>query len=41
MKQIIQYLKNGEANLEAISAPVVKSGCVLIKTSRALVPLGS
>lgn len=41
MKQIIQDLKNGETILEEVPVPMVKSGCVLIKTSRTLVSLGT
>lgn len=41
MKQIIQDLKNGATVLEEVPAPQVKSGCVLIKTTRSLVSLGT
>lgn len=41
MKQIIQDLKNGETILEEVPVPMVKSGSVLIKTSRTLVSLGT
>jgi predicted dehydrogenase/threonine dehydrogenase-like Zn-dependent dehydrogenase len=41
MKQIIQDLKSGETILEEVPAPQVKSGCVLIKTTRTLVSLGT
>ncbi|UII77597.1 bi-domain-containing oxidoreductase [Flagellimonas sp. HMM57] len=41
MKQIIQDLKNGETILEEVPVPMTKSGCVLIKTSRTLVSLGT
>ena len=41
MKQIIQDLKNGETILEEVPVPMIKSGCVLIKTSRTLVSLGT
>lgn len=41
MKQIIQDLKNGQTVLEEVPAPQVKSGCVLIKTTRSLVSLGT
>ena len=41
MKQIIQDLKNGATILEEVPAPLVKSGCVLIKTTRTLVSLGT
>ena len=41
MKQIIQDLKNGETILEEVPVPMVKSGAVLIKTSRTLVSLGT
>ncbi|WP_047417867.1 bi-domain-containing oxidoreductase [Cellulophaga sp. Hel_I_12] len=41
MKQIIQDLKNGETILEEIPVPMTKSGCVLIKTTRSLVSLGT
>ena len=36
MKQIIQDLKQGNTILEEVPAPQVKSGQVLIKTSRTL-----
>lgn len=41
MKQIIQNLKSGETLLEEVPAPQVKSGHVLIKTSKSLVSLGT
>lgn len=41
MKQIIQDLKSGATILEDVPAPMVKSGCVLIKTTRSLVSLGT
>lgn len=41
MKQIIQDLKSGETILEEVPAPVVKSGTVLIKTTKTLVSLGT
>ena len=41
MKQIIQNLKNGDTILEEVPVPRVKSGCVLIKTTRTLVSLGT
>ena len=41
MKQIIQNLKNGDTILEEVQVPGVKSGCVLIKTTRTLVSLGT
>ena len=41
MKQIIQDLKNGETILEEVPVPMVKSGHVLIKTTRSLVSLGT
>lgn len=41
MKQIIQDLKNGETILEEVPVPLVKSGHVLIKTTRSLVSLGT
>lgn len=41
MKQIIQDLKSGATVLEEVPAPMVKSGCVLIKTTRTLVSLGT
>ncbi|WP_136482665.1 bi-domain-containing oxidoreductase [Cognatitamlana onchidii] len=41
MKQIIQDLKNGETILEEVPVPMVKSGHVLIKTSKTLVSLGT
>nr|WP_299171061.1 bi-domain-containing oxidoreductase [uncultured Allomuricauda sp.] len=41
MKQIIQDLKNGETILEEVPVPTVKTGYVLIKTTRSLVSLGT
>lgn len=41
MKQIIQDLKNGATILEEVPVPQVKGGCVLIKTTRTLVSLGT
>lgn len=41
MKQIIQDLKNGTTILEEVPTPIVKSGCVLIQTTRTLVSLGT
>ena len=41
MKQIIQDLKKGDTILEEVPVPRVKSGCVLIQTTRTLVSLGT
>lgn len=41
MKQIIQDLKSGETLLEEVPAPQVKTGYVLIQTTRSLVSLGT
>ena len=41
MKQIIQDLKSGQTILEEVPVPQVKSGYVLIKTTRTLVSLGT
>ena len=41
MKQIIQDLKSGDTILEEVPVPNVKAGCVLIKTTRTLVSLGT
>ncbi len=41
MKQIIQDLKNGNTILEVVPAPSVKSGHLLIETTRSLVSLGT
>jgi predicted dehydrogenase/threonine dehydrogenase-like Zn-dependent dehydrogenase len=41
MKQIIQDLGSGETILEEVPAPLVKSGQVLIQTTRSLVSLGT
>ncbi|MEA5459576.1 bi-domain-containing oxidoreductase [Arcicella sp. LKC2W] len=41
MKQLIQNLRTGETSLEEIPIPQVKKGCVLIKTHRSLVSLGT
>ncbi len=41
MKQIIQDLKTGATILEEVPAPQVKTGSVLVKTTRTLVSLGT
>ena len=41
MKQLIQHLQTGETILEEIPVPQIRKGCVLIKTSRSLVSLGT
>ena len=41
MKQIIQSFKSGQTVLEEVPAPRVKKGCVLIKTTRSLVSVGT
>ena len=41
MKQIIQDLKKGDTVLEEVPVPKVKSGTVLIQTTRTLVSLGT
>ena len=41
MKQIIQDLKNGATILEEIPTPMIKSGHILIQTTRSLVSLGT
>jgi predicted dehydrogenase/threonine dehydrogenase-like Zn-dependent dehydrogenase len=41
MRQIIQDLKDGATILEEVPAPIVKSGEVLIQTTRSLVSLGT
>ena len=41
MKQIIQDLKKGDTILEEVPVPRVKSGNVLIQTTRTLVSLGT
>ena len=41
MKQIIQDLKKGDTILEEVPVPRVKSGSVLIQTTRSLVSLGT
>ncbi len=41
MKQIIQDLKSGETILENVPAPMIRRGCVLIRTHRSLVSLGT
>ena len=41
MKQIIQDLKSGATILEEVPVPLVKSGSVLVKTTRTLVSLGT
>ena len=41
MKQIIQDLKSGDTILEELPVFNVKSGCVLIKTTRTLASFGA
>lgn len=41
MKQIIQDLKNGDTILEEVPVPQIRSGHVLIKTTKSLVSLGT
>jgi len=41
MKQIVQSFKTGETILEEVPAPEVSAGCVLIKTTKSLVSLGT
>ncbi len=41
MKQIVQDLKSGNTILEEVPVPQIRSGCVLIKTHRSLVSLGT
>jgi predicted dehydrogenase/threonine dehydrogenase-like Zn-dependent dehydrogenase len=41
MRQIVQSLKNGETILEEVPAPQMKTGHVLVATSRTLVSLGT
>ena len=41
MKQLIQNFQTGETLLENIPVPQVRKGCVLIKTHRSLVSLGT
>ena len=41
MKQIVQDLKSGNTILEEVSVPKVRRGCVLIRTHRTLVSLGT
>ena len=41
MKQIIQNLQSGETILEAVPAPAIRSGHVLIRSTRSLVSLGT
>ncbi|MFQ3576576.1 MAG: bi-domain-containing oxidoreductase [Cytophagales bacterium] len=41
MKQIVQNLKNGETLLEEVPVPEVKTGHLLIQTSKSLVSLGT
>lgn len=41
MKQIIQNLRTGETKLEKVPAPMVRSGHVLIQTSRSLISSGT
>jgi predicted dehydrogenase/threonine dehydrogenase-like Zn-dependent dehydrogenase len=41
MKQIIQDLKSGETILEEVPVPQVRNGCVVIRTHRSLVSLGT
>ena len=41
MKQIVQDLKKGDTILEEVPVPRLKTGSVLIKTTRTLVSLGT
>lgn len=41
MKQIIQDLKSGKTILEEVPVPNIKAGCVLVRTTRTLVSLGT
>lgn len=41
MKQILQSFKTGETILEEVPVPQVKPGCLLIKTTKSLVSLGT
>jgi predicted dehydrogenase/threonine dehydrogenase-like Zn-dependent dehydrogenase len=41
MQQVIQNLKSGETILEEVPAPAIRSGHVLIQSSRSLVSLGT
>lgn len=41
MKQIIQSFKTGETILEEVPVPLVRRGCLLIKTTRSLISLGT
>lgn len=41
MKQVIQSFKTGETILEEVPVPLVKRGCLLIKTTKSLVSLGT
>ncbi len=41
MKQLIQNLKDGNTILEDVPVPQIRSGCVLIRTRRTLVSLGT
>jgi predicted dehydrogenase/threonine dehydrogenase-like Zn-dependent dehydrogenase len=41
LKQIIQSFKTGATILEEVPAPKVKKGCLLIKTTRSLVSIGT
>jgi len=41
MRQIIQDLKNGATILEEVPAPMIKTGHILIQTTRSLVSLGT
>ena len=41
MKQIIQDIKTGDTILQEVPSPAVKSGSLLIRTTRSLVSLGT
>ena len=41
MKQIVEDIRHGSVILEEVPVPQVKSGCLLIKTTRTLVSLGT
>ena len=41
MKQLVQSIKTNKTELINVPAPIMKPGCILIKTSCSLVSLGT
>src|SRR2546427_8167638 len=41
MKQILQKMKTGEVTVTEVPAPVLRSGCVLVRTAASLISAGT